>query len=84
MEHITEIIKSRRSVRTFDGREISSAEIENLKAFMATIENPYKIPVEFKLLDAKKDGLTCPVVSGTDLYIGGKIKQPAINLSRGK
>ena len=84
MEHITEIIKSRRSVRTFDGREISSAEIENLKAFMATIENQYKIPVEFKLLDAKKDGLTCPVVSGTDLYIGGKIKQvPEANIAFG-
>ena len=42
---------------------------------MATIENPYKIPVEFKLLSAKENGLTCPVVSGTDLYVGGKIKQ---------
>ena len=57
MEHITNIIKSRRSVRTFDGREISVAERENLKAFMATTENPYKIPVEFKLLNAKENGL---------------------------
>lgn len=78
MEHITDIIKSRRSVRTYDGKEISSQEIENLTAFMATIENPYKIPVDFKLLNAKENDLHCPVVSGTDLYVGGKIKQGAL------
>ena len=32
------------------------------------------IPVEFKFLDAKEHGLICPVVTGTDLYVGGKIK----------
>ncbi len=84
MEHITDIIKSRRSVRTFDGREIGSAKIEDLKSFMMGIENPYKIPVEFKLLNAKEDGLSCPVVSGTDLYVGGKIKQvPQANAAFG-
>lgn len=75
MEHITDIIKSRRSVRAFDGREVCQAEKESLMAFARTIENPYKIPVEFKLLDAKEKGLSCPVVSGTDLYVGGKIKR---------
>ncbi len=75
MEHITRSIQSRRSVRTFDGRQISPAEIQNLMAFMATIENPYKLPVEFALLDAKQNGLSCPVVSGTELYVAGKIKQ---------
>lgn len=84
MEHITDIIKGRRSVRTYDGREISPTEIEKLKAFMATIENPYKIPVEFKLLSASENGLICPVVSGTDLYVGGKIKQvPKANIAFG-
>jgi len=84
MEHIIDIIKSRRSVRTFDGKEISSAKKEDLKSFMTSIENPYKIPVEFKLLNAKKEGLSCPVVSGTDLYVGGKIKQvPQANVAFG-
>ncbi len=84
MEHITDIIKSRRSVRTYDGREINTAEIENFKAFIKGIENPYKIPVEFKLLNAKESGLICPVVSGTDLYVGGKIKQsPESNVAFG-
>ena len=31
--------------------------------------------MEFKLLDGKKEKLKCPVVSGTDLYIGAKVSR---------
>lgn len=75
MERIEESIRRRRSVRTFDGRELPPAETERLKSFMQKIENPYGIAVEFKFLNAKEHGLSCPVVSGTELYVGGKIKQ---------
>lgn len=74
MNNITEHIKNRRSVRTFDGRELSKTDIDNLTAFAKTIENPYKIPVDFKLMNANEYGLDCPVTVGTDLFIGGKIK----------
>ncbi len=74
MNNITEHIKARRSVRTYDGRAIDESTKEQLLIFAKDIQNPFDIPVEFKFLDAKKDGLTCPVVSGTDLYVGGKIK----------
>ena len=72
MEHIEELVRSRRSVRTFDGREISPDDLERLSSFIKQIENPYDVPVEFKLLDGKKQELKCPVVSGTHLYIGVK------------
>lgn len=75
MENIADIIRSRRSVRTFDGRELDSQEKEKLSSFMANIDNPYDIPVNFKMMGAQENGLNCPVVSGTDLYVGGKIKQ---------
>ncbi len=74
MNNIIEHIKNRRSVRTFDGRELSIADIEKLASFANTIENPYKIPVDFKFMNAKKYGLNCPVTVGTDLFVGGKIK----------
>ena len=74
MNNIAEHIKNRRSVRTFDGRKLSKTDIDNLIAFAKTIENPYKIPVDFKLMNAKEYGLSCPVTVGTDLFIGGKIK----------
>ncbi len=75
MKNITELIRSRRSVRTFDGKEIGEAEKEKLCSFMADIQNPYNIPVKFRLLSAKENGLNCPVVSGTDLYTAGKIRR---------
>ncbi len=74
MNNITEHIKNRRSVRTYDGRELDKSDIEKLTSFAKTIENPYKIPVDFKFMNAKEYGLNCPVTVGTDLFIGGKIK----------
>ena len=74
MNNISEHIQNRRSVRTFDGRELSKNDIEKLAAFAKTIENPYKIPVGFKFMNAKEYGLNCPVTVGTDLFVGGRIK----------
>ncbi len=74
MNNITEHIKGRRSVRTFDGIELSKADVEKLAFFAKAIENPYKIPVSFKFMNAKEHRLNCPVTVGTDLFVGGKIK----------
>lgn len=74
MNKIAEHIKARRSVRTFDDRYLNGKDREALLSFIETIENPFHIPVAFKLMDAKAHGLTCPVVVGTDLYVGGKIR----------
>lgn len=73
MERIAELVRGRRSVRTFDGNGIGPEDLERLSAFSRRIENPYGIPVGFKLLDAGERKLKCPVVSGTDLYIGAKV-----------
>lgn len=75
MEHITELVRSRRSVRTYDGKEINAEDLEKLSSFMSKIDNPYEIPVEFKLLNAKEQKLSSPVVSGTNLYVGAKVKR---------
>lgn len=75
MNNVAELIRNRRSVRTYDGREITQEHKQNLVSFMANIENPYNLPIDFKLMDAKEKGLVCPVVSGTDLYVGGKMKR---------
>ncbi len=74
MKNSTELIKARRSVRTFDGRTLEEGTKEQLLSFATTIQNPFDIPVTFTCLNAKENGLVCPVVSGTDWYIGGKIR----------
>ena len=72
MNDITKIARGRRSVRTFDGREIDTDDRKKLSSFIEKIENPYGIPIEFKFLDGKKQSLPCPVVSSTDFYVGAK------------
>lgn len=69
---IQELIRARRSVRSFDGRPLDEETKQKLLSF--NMENPYGIPVTVKFLSAKKDGLTCPVVTDCDLYVGGRVK----------
>ena len=73
MYNVTETIKTRKSVRSFDGKMLSAQELEKLSNYAETIVNPFGLKVEFKFLDAKEHGLTSPVVSGTDLYAAAKL-----------
>lgn len=75
MENIAKLIRERRSVRTFDGRALREEDVRALQDYIRHIENPYEIPVEFRLLDAKKDGLSSPVIAGTAQYVGAKVKR---------
>ncbi len=72
---IMEAIRSRRSVRTFDGTALRPEDAQKILAFAEKVENPYDIPITWKLLDAKKYGLNSPVIVGTDLYIAGKMRR---------
>ena len=70
-----ELILTRKSVRTFDGRNLSAGDREKLQTYMADIRNPYGIPVEFVWLDAAEHGLSSPVIQGEHLYIAGKVRK---------
>ena len=74
MNNLAAMVRGRRSARTYDGRAITPQDLEKLCALMEKIENPYELPVAFKLLDARKQNLSCPVVVGTDLYVGAKLE----------
>lgn len=71
--NLFETIKARRSVRTFDGRKVTSEDKAKLIAYSQNIKNPYQIPVQFIILDAKENGLSSPVISGEDLYVLAKV-----------
>ena len=73
--NMTEMIRSRRSVRTFDGTAFRQEDAEKILEFAEKVENPYGILITWKLLDAKKYGLNSPVIVGTDLYIAGKMRR---------
>ena len=70
---IMEVIKTRKSFRTFDGAKISESDLKKLCNYIKTIDNPYDIPVEFMILDTEKYGLSSPVIEGEDIYIAAKV-----------
>ena len=71
--NIFDVIKKRRSTRTFDGTALRAEDAQKILDFATKVENPYDLPITWKLLDANKYGLTSPVIVGTDTYIAGKM-----------
>ena len=78
MEHIAELVRERRSVRTFDGTPLRAEDRAKLEQYLSHMETPFDVPMEFRMLDAKAHGLSSPVVTGTDLYVAGKVKRGAL------
>ena len=72
---VTDLIRKRRSVRSFDGKPVSDHDAERIMEFARKVENPYDLAIEWKLLDAKRDGLSSPVITGTNTWIAGKMLQ---------
>ncbi|MBR4769040.1 MAG: nitroreductase, partial [Lachnospiraceae bacterium] len=72
---IIDAIQKRRSVRTFDGEALRDEDLRAVSEFAEKVENPYDIPITWKILDAKKSGLSSPVIVGTDTFIAGKMNR---------
>ncbi len=72
---VKEMIKKRKSVRTFDGRPLSSQHWKALEAHLGSQTNPFGVPVGFRLLDAKEYGLSSPVILGEEKYLAAKVKR---------
>lgn len=84
MNDLMEIIKGRKSVRTYNGEQLSEEHRKLLEEYVKGIMNPFDIPVEFVLLDAKEHGLSSPVLSGEQLYVAGKVaKKPYADVAFG-
>ncbi len=70
---VKEIIRSRKSARTFSGETLRSDDRQKLDEFLKTLDNPFGVPVEFRFLDAKEHNLSSPVIVGTYAYIAAKV-----------
>ena len=69
------MIRQRRSVRTFDGKPLSAEDRNKLEEYLGALTNPFDVPVEFRLLDAKAHKLTSPVIVGENLYLAAKVRR---------
>lgn len=84
MSEYLELIKSRKSVRSFDGEPLRAADRDHLARYMETISNPFGVRVSFVLLDAKENGLSSPVLTGETMYAAGKVaKGPLADVAFG-
>ena len=70
-----EWIRSRRSVRTFDGGGMKADAARAIIEYADGVENPWGLPIEWRILDARRQNLSCPVIAGTDAYIAGKLRR---------
>lgn len=68
-----DLISVRKSVRTFDGRTLNEPDREALTRFIEEAENPFSVPVTFRILNAKEHGLNSPVIVGEREYLAAKV-----------
>ena len=78
MDKLAELVRTRKSVRSFDGAPLRAEDREKLAAELSRLETPFDLPMEFRILDGKEHRLSSPVVTGTDLYAAGKLKRGAL------
>lgn len=70
-----DMIRKRKSVRTFTGEPLKKADRAAINQFIQSSTNPFDVPVDFRLLDAKEYRLSSPVIVGADLYLAAKVKR---------
>ena len=70
-----ELILKRKSVRTYDGRGIREEDLRKLEEYLQSPDNPFGVPVEFRLLDKKEFGLSSPVILGEEIYLAAKVRK---------
>ena len=70
-----DLIKNRRSVRTFDGEPLSPKLQEKILTYAQLTDNPFGIPITWAILDAKTHGLSTSVIVGADTYLAGKMQR---------
>lgn len=72
---VKDIIRKRRSVRTFNGKSLHAEDKLKLEEYLKTLDNPFGVSVEFRLLNAKEHNLSSPVIIGADHYVAAKVSR---------
>ena len=72
---IKDIIRLRRSVRTYNAEAVRSEDMKKLEDFISALDDPFGVPVEYRFLNAKEHGLSSPVIVGEKMYLGAKAKK---------
>ena len=73
MNITTNTIKNRVSVRTYQKAELSKEVLEQIQNYIEHVENPFEVPITFKMLNAKEHNLSSPVYFRSGYLCGSKV-----------
>ena len=84
-EPINDIVRKRKSIRTFNTEEISSEIVGKLNEYINEIKGPFKENIIFKILDSKEhiNGArlgTYGVIKGATKFVVAKVKEGQYSL----
>lgn len=84
MLSVSEAIRTRTSIRTYDDRPLSADDRAELEEFLSHVETPFDVPVTFRLFDAAAHGLKSPVIVGAHAYVAAKVpRAPGMEVACG-
>ncbi len=80
-QSIIDLIRRRTSVRTYEPGPVEADKLERLKAFMATVQNPFGAQVRFGLTEssAQKVG-TYGFIKGAKTFFAGCVKKGGMDM----
>ena len=79
-----DLAKTRRSVRTFDGKGLDEAVLNELKEYAEDIKNPFGVDISFRFLEAGEHKLSSPVLAGEKYYVSAVArKEPHVEEAYG-
>ena len=69
MSSFLELAKTRRSVRTFDGKMPEKQLLDERKIYAEKADIPFGVKIRFAFLNAEENALSSPVLSGEKYYV---------------
>ena len=71
----TEIIRNRKSVRTYKEQAIPEKILDQVRDYLEQDTGLFEVPITFSVLNARETGVSSPVILGADIYVAGKYKK---------
>ena len=71
----TEIIRNRKSVRTYKEQPVPEQTLNQVRDYLQHDTGLFEVPVSFSILNARETGVSSPVILGADTYVAGKYKK---------
>lgn len=80
---LMDLIEKRKSVRTFEAKPLTEEDLEDIRRFLDTLQNPFSVKVHFRMLESMDNRTslgTYGVIKGAQTFIGAMVKDEPMAL----